>query len=228
VRLLLVEDDDEIVKALVPALNRRGFTVDRLPDGRRVLDRLVGVDLVLLDRRLPDTDGISLCRRIKAISDVPIIMVSALGDVSDRVLGLHAGADDYIVKPYDETELVERVYAVLRRGGGVHPPVGTAGETIAVGDVRIRLGRRDVLVADQRIPLSRKHFQLLALVAESGGAVCTRERIMTEVWDGHVDGQENILDDAVRDIRIALGRPWIVETVHHIGFRLGRPPATSD
>jgi DNA-binding response OmpR family regulator len=225
VRLLLVEDDDQVVEALVPALSRRGFTVDRLAEGAGALDRLLGVDVVLLDLRLPDVDGVELCRRIRAISDVPIIVVSALGEVSDRILGLHAGADDYVVKPYDEGELVARVHAVLRRGGGAHPPVGTDGEVIAVGDVEIHLSRHEVLVADEVVALSRKQFQLLALVAQAGGAVCTRERIMVDVWQDVAAGQDTELDEQVGALRAAIGRPWVVETVFDVGYRLGRPPA---
>jgi DNA-binding response OmpR family regulator len=224
VRMLLVEDDDQVVEALVPALNRRGFTVDRLAEGLGALDRLLGVDVVLLDLRLPDVDGVELCRRIRAISDVPIIIVSALGDVSDRILGLHAGADDYVVKPYDEGELMARVHAVLRRGGGAHPPVGADGEVIAVGDVEIHLSRHEVLVAGQVIALSRKQFQLLALVAQAGGAVCTRERIMVDVWQNFAEGQDTELDGHVEALRAAIGRTWVVETVYDVGYRLGRPP----
>jgi DNA-binding response OmpR family regulator len=225
VRVLLVEDDDQVVEALVPALHRRGITVDRLAEGRHVLDRLAEIDVVLLDLRLPDMDGVILCRRIRAISDVPIIIVSAAGDVSDRILGLHAGADDYIVKPFDEGELVARIHAVLRRGGGAHPPVGTTGETIAVGDVEIHLSRHEVVVAGEPITLPRKQFQLLTLVAQAGGAVCTRERIMVEVWQQYVKGQEAELDEHIRQIRTALGRPWVIETVYEVGYQLGRPPA---
>lgn len=224
-RMLLVEDDDQVVEALVPALHRRGFTVDRVAEGGDVLNRLLGVDVVLLDLRLPDMDGVVLCRRIRAISDVPIIVVSALGDVADRILGLHAGADDYVVKPYDEGELVARVHAVLRRGGGAHPPVGTSGEVIVVGDVEIHLSRHEVIVDGDAVALSRKQFQLLALVAAAGGAVCTRERVMVEVWQDYAAGQDTELDEHVRRLREALGRPWVVETVYDVGYRLGRPPA---
>ena len=224
-RMLLVEDDDQVVEALVPALHRRGFAVERLSEGRQVLDRLVGKDVVLLDLRLPDMDGVALCRRIRAVSDVPIIVVSALGEVSDRILGLHAGADDYVVKPYDEGELVARVYAVLRRGGGAHPPVGTNGESIVVGDVEIHLSTHQVTAAGAPISLSRKQFQLLALIAQAGGAVCTRERIMVEVWQNYAAGHEAELDGEVEAIRDALGRKWVVDTVYDVGYRLGRPPA---
>ena len=155
---------------------------------------------------------------------MPIIVVSALGDVADRILGLHAGADDYIVKPYDEGELVARVHAVLRRGGGAHPPVGTSGEVIVTGDVEIHLSRHQVVVDGEPVTLSRKQFQLLALVAAAGGAVCTRERIMVEVWQDYAAGQDAELDEHVRGLRAALDRPWVVETVFDVGYRLGRPP----
>jgi DNA-binding response OmpR family regulator len=224
VRILLVEDDDQVVEALVPALNRRGISVDRLAVGRDALDHLIGVDVVLLDLRLPDVDGVTLCRRIRAVSDVPIIVVSALGEVADRILGLHAGADDYVVKPYDEGELAARMFAVLRRNGGAHPPVGTAEERIVVGDVEIHLARREVVVSDVVVPLPRRQFQVLALVAEAGGAVCTRERIMLEVWEDYADGEHSSLDEHVRHIRAALDRPWVVVTVPDVGYKLGRPP----
>lgn len=228
VRMLLVEDDDLVVDALVPALTRRGFAVDRVAAGHPALGRLTGVDVVLLDLRLPDGDGFDLCRRIRAVSDAPIIVMSALGDVSERLLALQSGADDYVVKPFGESELVGRVHAVLRRGGGTYPPVGADGEVIGVGDVRIHLNRREVTVAGEPISLSRKQFQLLALVAQAGGAVCTRERIMTEVWqDFPVGGQDTELESQVGALRVAVGRPWVVETVHDVGYRLGRPPATT-
>lgn len=225
--MLLVEDDDQVVEALVPALNRRGFSVDRLAEGREVLDRLLGVDVVLLDLRLPDMDGLDLCRRIRAVSDVPIIVVSALGEPGDRILGLHAGADDYVVKPFDEGELVARVYAVLRRGSGAHPPVGTTGELIGVGDVEIHRSRHEVVVAGRVVALPPKQFQILELVARAGGALCTRERIIAAVWSNQAAGREPPLDDHVREIRAATSRPWLVVTVPGVGYKRGDPPAGS-
>jgi DNA-binding response OmpR family regulator len=225
VRVLLVEDDDMVVDALVPALRRRGFTVDRLADGTDVLDRLTGMDVVLLDLRLPDTDGVTLARQIRAISDVAIIVVSALGDVADRILALHAGADDYLVKPYDVGELVARVYAVLRRGTGAHGPIGTSAEVIRVGDVEIHLGRHQVLVDDETVSLSRREFQLLVLVAQARGAVCTRERILTEIWASSSAELTMMLEEHVATVRAKLRRAWVLEAVGGVGYRLGRPTA---
>ena len=113
--VLLVEDDDRVAAALRSALHRHGMSLTRLDRGRGVTDHLAGVDVVLLDLGLPDVDGVDVCRAIRAVSDVPVIVVSARGEVDDRILGLHSGADDYLVKPYDIGELVARVHAVYRR-----------------------------------------------------------------------------------------------------------------
>ncbi|TQM80263.1 DNA-binding response OmpR family regulator [Saccharothrix saharensis] len=219
-RVLLVEDDDRVAEALVPALTRRGFTVDRQATGRGTLDRLTGVDVVLLDLGLPDVDGVTLCRHIRAASDVAIIVVSARGEIDDRILGLHAGADDYLVKPYDVGELVARVHAVRRRRGDPVGAGGTGTEVFEVADVRVDLARHEVTVAGEPVALSRKEFQVLALVVAAGGAVCTRERILAEVWGRTWAGANRTLDVHVATLRTKLGRPSLLETVRGVGYRL--------
>ncbi|KAA2254849.1 response regulator transcription factor [Solihabitans fulvus] len=222
-RVLLIEDDDRVAEALIPALTRRGFAVDRLAAGRGALDRLTGVDVVLLDLGLPDMDGVTLCRSIRAASDVAIIVVSARGEIDDRIVGLHAGADDYLVKPYDVGELVARVHAVWRRRGDPVGVGGTGTEVFTVEDVQVDLGRHEVTVAGQSVALSRKEFQVLALVVSAGGAVCTRERILAEVWGRTWAGANRTLDVHVATLRTKLGRPTLVETVRGVGYRLAHP-----
>lgn len=217
--ILLVEDDDRIAAALRPALHRHGMTTTRLAVGRGVTDHLAEVDVVLLDLGLPDVDGVDVCRSIREVSDVPVIVVSARGEVEDRILGLNCGADDYLVKPYDIGELVARVHTVLRRRG----PVATVPvvEVVRIGDVEVDLARRTVLVADRQVVLTRKEFQVLALLAGARGAVCTRSRIVAEIWGRSWPGANRTLDVHVASLRTKLGRPELVQTVRGVGYRLG-------
>jgi DNA-binding response OmpR family regulator len=224
VRILLVEDDDRVAAALRPALRRHGMTMVRLSGGRDVVGHLAEVDVVLLDLNLPDIDGVDVCRMIRETSDLPIIIVSARGEVDDRILGLHTGADDYLVKPYDVGELVARVEAVYRRRRTALPGNGPA-ERIEVDGVALDLARHTVVVDGAPVNLSRKEFQVLALLATAGGAVCTRNRIVAEVWGRSWPGANRTLDVHVATLRTKLGRPDLVQTVRGVGYRLG-PPVT--
>ncbi|MCU1666110.1 MAG: hypothetical protein QOI36_2808 [Pseudonocardiales bacterium] len=219
--ILLVEDDDRIVAALRPALHRNGMTTTRLSRGRGAVDHLAGVDVVLLDLGLPDIDGVDVCRAIREVSEVPVIVVSARGEVDDRILGLHSGADDYLVKPYDIGELVARVHAVYRR----RRVVSSAGpeDVVVVDEVSVDLHRHSVTVGGRPVNLTRKEFQVLALLASSGGAVCTRSRIVAEVWGRSWAGANRTLDVHVATLRTKLGRADLVQTVRGVGYRLGVP-----
>ncbi|HET6258578.1 response regulator transcription factor [Pseudonocardia sp.] len=219
--ILLVEDDDRIAAALRPALHRNGMTTTRLSRGRGAVDHLAGVDVVLLDLGLPDIDGVDVCRAIREVSEVPVIVVSARGEVDDRILGLHSGADDYLVKPYDIGELVARVHAVYRR----RRVVSSAGpeDVVVVDNVSVDLHRHSVTVGGRPVNLTRKEFQVLALLASSGGAVCTRSRIVAEVWGRSWAGANRTLDVHVATLRTKLGRADLVQTVRGVGYRLGLP-----
>jgi DNA-binding response OmpR family regulator len=226
VRILLVEDDDWVAAALRPALSRHGMSIVRLARGRDVLAHLSDVDVVLLDLGLPDMDGVEVCRAIREAGDLPVIIVSARGEVDDRILGLHSGADDYLVKPYDVGELVARVEAVYRRGRA-GPGGGVSAELIEVDGVSVDLARHTVLVDGAAVTLSRKEFQVLALLATAGGAVCTRNRIVAEVWGRSWPGANRTLDVHVATLRTKLGRPELVRTVRGVGYRLGPPTSGS-
>ena len=218
-RVLLVEDDDRVADALIPALTRRGLTVRRLAQGTGALELAPEMDVVLLDLGLPDMDGLALCRRIRSACDVAIIVVSAHGEVDDRIAGLRAGADDYLVKPYDVDELVARVGAVRRRQGAA-PATGV----IKLGDVTIDLGRHEVLVAGASVALTRKEFQVLSLVVGAQGDVVTRDHILDEVWGRRGPAENRSLDVHVATLRTKLGRPALVETVRGVGYRLASVP----
>ena len=172
-------------------------------------------DLVLLDLGLPDMDGSEVCRQVRKTSAVPIIIVSARGDESDRVLGLELGADDYLVKPFGLRELVARVRAVSRRAASDPDQL-----LQRVGAVEIDRRARRVTVDEQEVALSPKEFDLLSLLGQDPGAVVSREQIMDEVWDPHWYGPTRTLDVHVASLRKKLGDPGLIETVRRVGFRL--------
>jgi two-component system response regulator RegX3 len=221
--ILLVEDEESITTPLLEALRREGFdtAVSATAGESLALADRVKPDLVLLDVMLPDGSGFDVCRELRARSRVPIIMLTARGEESDRVAGLELGADDYVVKPFSARELVARVRAVLRRAA-------EAGErrvegVTEVGDVRIDPGRRSVSFRGEELELSRKEFELLRLLIENAGSVVTRERLIDEVWDTNWFGSTKTLDVHVSGLRKKLdddpGSPRYIHTIRGVGFR---------
>jgi two-component system response regulator RegX3 len=213
-RVLLVEDDDAIADPLAEGLRREGLDVERVATGAAALDA-DAVDLVLLDLGLPDLDGLEVCRQLRARSSVPVIVITARGEELDRVLGLELGADDYVVKPFGFRELLARIRAVSRRTTGV----GTA-PIVQVGDVEVDLRTRRTTVAGSDVELTRKEFDLLALLASDPGAVRTRQEILETVWDAHWYGPTKTLDVHIAALRKKLGDPGLIETVRGVGFRI--------
>jgi two-component system, OmpR family, response regulator RegX3 len=172
---------------------------------------------VLLDLGLPDMDGIDICRRLRASSTVPIIVVTARSEEVDRVLGLELGADDYMVKPFGFRELVARIRAVTRRAQPADRPVE---EPQRLGRLELDRRQRQVRLNGTEMVLTAKEFDLLALLAEDPGAVLTRDQILEQVWDPHWFGPTKTLDVHVASLRKKLGDPAWIETVRGVGFRL--------
>ena len=217
-RILIVEDDDAIAKPLAAGLEREGFDVTRVSNGEDALEAALP-DLVLLDLRLPGMDGTEVCRRLRARSDVPIIVVTAKGEEVDRVVGLELGADDYIVKPFGFRELRARIRAVMRRA---RP--GTDRAQIHVGSLEIDVRGRRATMGDQPLNLTTKEFDLLALLASEPGDVVSRQRILREVWDTEWFGPTKTVDVHVASLRKKLGDTGWIETVRGIGLRLVARP----
>ena len=213
--ILLVEDENAIADPLAEGLRREGFVVDRAATAAEAL-AAGEADLVLLDLRLPDGDGLDVCRRLRERSDVPIIVVTARGEEADRVVGLELGADDYVVKPFGLRELIARIRAVTRRAsahGGTHEPL-RAGALVV--DERTR---RATIHGDE-VELTPKEFDVLVVLARDPGAVVSRRRLLEEVWETTWYGSTKTIDVHVAALRRKLGDPGLVETVRGVGFRL--------
>ena len=218
-RILVVEDEDAIADPLVDGLRREGYEVERAATGAGALDDAHHPDLVLLDLRLPDIDGLDVCRALRERSSVPIIVVTARGEESDRVVGLELGADDYVVKPFGVRELIARIRAVMRRTSARPHEDGPA----RVGALTVDTRARRALLADRELDLTPKEFDLLAALAGDPGAAVSRRRLLEEVWETTWYGSAKTIDVHVASLRRKLGDPGWIETVRGVGFRLRVP-----
>jgi two-component system response regulator RegX3 len=220
VRVLVVEDEPAIAEPLMDQLRREGMdpAVTGTIGAARASLTAEPPDVILLDLMLPDGDGRDLCREIRKTSDIPIIILTARGEEVDRIVGLELGADDYVVKPFSGGELVARIHAVLRRGR----PTARRG-MIEVADIVMDPAARTVTRDGRPIDLSAKEFDLLHFLMASAGQVCTRERIMDEVWDPHWFGPTKTLDVHISWLRKKLeddaAEPGYITTVRGVGFR---------
>jgi DNA-binding response OmpR family regulator len=217
--VLLAEDDPAISEPLARALRREGYEVDVASDGPQTLEAAKnGFDLIVLDIGLPRLDGLEVCRRIRSSGQsVPVLILTARADEVDTVIGLDAGADDYVTKPFRLAELLARVRALLRRG---------ASETKVVQGVRVDTDARRAWLGNTEIELTSKEFDLLALMVAEAGKVVTREQIMRQVWDSKWWGSTKTLDMHVSWLRRKLGddahNPQYITTVRGVGFRFER------
>jgi DNA-binding response OmpR family regulator len=217
--VLVVEDDDQIAELLALYLGQAGFAVARAGDGygglRLAAERAPA--LVVVDIGLPGgIDGLEVCRRLRAESDVPVLVLTARGDEDDRVTGFAYGADDYVTKPFSPRELVARVQAIVRRsrGGG---PVGT----VAVGGIDVDLARHEARRDGQVVALAPREFALLAALVEHRGHVLSRRQLLDLAWGYDYLGDERTVDVHVRQLRRKLGPDLPLATVVGAGYRLG-------
>ena len=216
-KVLLVEDEDAIAEPLAEGLRREGFEVERTATGNAAL-AAHEPDLVLLDIRLPDVDGLTVCRLLRARSSVPIIMITAKGEEIDKVVGLEMGADDYLTKPFGFRELLARIRAVTRRSSEAHQP-----PLVILGELSLDLPARTVSIGDRELELTPKEFDLLALLARTPGAVVSKQQILEQVWRTTWYGSAKTIDVHVAALRRKLGDPAWIETVRGVGLRLRVP-----
>ena len=222
-RILVVDDEPAIVDAVSYALRSSGFEVDTFGDGESALEaaRTEGYDVLVLDVRLPGLSGIEICRRLRSESDVPILILTAMDAEVDRVLGLEAGADDYVTKPFSVAELVSRVRAILRRreldrasGGGIR----------RVGSLELDVNRHEVRIEGKTIRLTPSEFRLLAFLAQEPEHVYSRREIMQHLWDSTYVGDQRACDIHVSNLRRKIeetpGRPQRLVTVRGVGYKL--------
>jgi two-component system, OmpR family, response regulator MprA len=218
-RVLVVEDDDAITDVLRRTLRQEGHEVRASADGigaLRAAEEFVP-DLVILDLGLPGLDGVEVCRRLRAESDVPILILTARTDLDDRVVGLDSGADDYLVKPFERQELLARMRALMRR----RPPRGSA--ALVVGDLRLNPDTREVTRGDRGIELTNREFELLEHLMRNERLVVSRERLLEEVWGYDPLAMTNTIDVFISNLRRKLeeeGEPRVLHTKRGAGYVL--------
>lgn len=216
-RILLIEDEPDIAAFIALELGYEGYHVEVAPDGHKGLmaARQSAPDLIILDRMLPGLDGVELCKRVRQSSDVPILMLTAKGETADKVTGLDAGANDYLVKPFDLEELLARVRAQLRQ----HQK--TEKQSYHFADLHLDVETRQVMRGDRSVSLSPKEFDLLLYFMQHPRVVLGRERLLNGVWGYDFGGEDNVLEVYVRYLRQKLeaaGESRLIHTVRGVGY----------
>ena len=225
--VLVVEDEESYVEALRSGLSREGFLVKVARDGAEALSLfdVAKPDLVLLDLMLPKVSGLEVCRRIRAHSGVPIIMVTARDAEIDTVVGLEVGADDYVTKPYRIRELVARMRAVMRRAGP--SDIEQHEGVLHVGEVRLDPDRHEVTLREQPVRMPLREFEVLELLMVNAGRVVTRDTLIDRVWGGDYVGDTKTLDVHIKRLRAKLeddpARPTRITTIRGLGYRFEAP-----
>ncbi|WP_431911982.1 response regulator transcription factor [Nonomuraea jabiensis] len=228
-RLLVVDDEPALREALQSSLEFEGYKVVTANDGQAALDAVAAdtYDAVLLDVMMPRLDGLTACRRLRASGNhIPVLMLTARDAVGDRVSGLDAGADDYLVKPFELDELLARVRALLRRGA-LSSTSAEGADTLTYGDLRMDLATREVMRGDRRLDLTRTEYLLMELFLAHPRQVLTRDQILSEVWGFDFEPTSNSLDVYVMYLRRkteAGGQPRVIHTVRGVGYVLRATP----
>ena len=228
-RILIIEDDSQTAKFIQKGLNESGFNVDHAADGKTGLDLAMSnqYDALIIDRMLPKLDGLSIIENLRGQSfSVPILILSALGDVDQRVEGLKAGGDDYLVKPYAFSELLARLQSIIRR---TQPTQET--RFLQVHDLKIDLLQRKVTRADTTITLQPKEFILLETLMRHAGQVITRTMLLEKVWDYNFDPQTNVVDVHISRLRAKIDRDFdvqLLQTIRGAGYILNDPNAETE
>lgn len=221
----MVDDDPAIAEVVTKYLEREGYAVETVGDGQRALDVALGdpPDIVVLDLTLPRVDGLEVCRRLRALAPVPVIMLTARGDESDRVIGLELGADDYMSKPFSPRELVSRVRAVLRRANGpLTPPPSGSPAVLVDGGLRVEVLAREATLDGERVSLTARELELLAFLMRHPRQAFRREELLAQVW-GTRYGDTSTITVHIRRIREKIeadpSTPVRIATVWGVGYR---------
>ena len=218
-RILLVDDEPLILKGLKYTLEQEGYETESAMDGEEALAMFESgsFDLILLDVMLPKLDGIAVCQRIRERSDVPIIMLTAKDDVSDKVMGLDMGADDYVTKPFAIEELLARIRVALKKNRARDPVSGKKEEPcLQAGCITLDTGSWQVHVRGEAVALTRKEFDTLRYLMEHQGKAVTRDQLMNEVWGYDYIGDSNIVDVYIRYLRHKIDDQYHIKTIHTI------------
>lgn len=224
--ILIVDDEQRIIDLAQMYLEQEGYTVESATDGADAYKRIIQdtPSLIVLDLMLPNMDGLEICRRVRAQSDVPIIMLTARSDDIDKIVGLELGADDYLTKPFNPRELVARVKAILRRGSMGSERRVEPVNSLNIGNLTIEPERRMVRVAGKAVDLRMKEFDLLWTLARDKGMVFSREKLLEIVWGYDFAGETRTVDVHIAHLRHKLkGMNPIIETVWGVGYKLDMP-----
>jgi len=227
--ILLVDDELLITDSLTYSLKREGFEVKAVADGNSALTAIEEQmpDLVVLDLMLPDISGFEVCRRLRAISTTPVIMLTARGEEIDRVLGLEVGADDYLAKPFSFRELLARIYALLRRVALDRQDMQPQVHALTLRQLSLDLFARRVFMGEQELQLSTREFDLLAILMKNAGRAMSRDELIDQVWGEDWTGDARTLDVHVRWLRLKIeedpASPQFIQTVRGFGYRFAGP-----